>query len=182
MSKRDILLTTARELFSSEGFRATGIDTLLERAGVAKMTLYHHFESKDDLALAVVREVGERVLGDLAEIARGASAPDQALVATVAYPAADELAGGGCLFHHVCAEFKEPDAPLRLAVRAHKEAVQAHFEGLARRAGASDPQGLGRQLFVLFEGGLAGSESACSGAVAQAGVDAARALVAAACA
>lgn len=177
MSKRQTLLETARELFTTAGFRATGIDTLLERAGVAKMTLYHHFDSKDALALAVVEQVGDEVLAALEAQAAAGEGPAEALVGVVGYPAQPAMVGHGCLFHHVCAEFKEADEPLRQAVREHKQRVRELLEGLARRAGARDPKRLADQLFVLFEGSLAGSESACTGHVADAGVDAARALV-----
>ncbi|MHC4374955.1 MAG: TetR/AcrR family transcriptional regulator [Planctomycetota bacterium] len=177
MSKRLTLLETARELFTADGFRATGIDTLLERAGVAKMTLYHHFDSKDALALAVVEQVSDEVLAALEAQSAAAADPAEALVGVVGYPAQPAVVGSGCLFHHVCAEFKEADAPLRQAVRDHKRRVAEHLEGLARRAGARDPRALAQQLFVLFEGALAGSESACEAGVADAGVDAARALV-----
>jgi AcrR family transcriptional regulator len=178
MSKRQTLLAAARSLFTADGFRATGIEALLEHAGVAKMTLYHHFESKDALALAVVAQASEELLAALEAVADAAGDPAEALVAVVGFPAQPQVAGNGCLFHHVCAEFKDPQAPLRLAVRDHKRRVRDHLEGLARRAGAREPRELAEQLFVLFEGALAGSESACDGDLAGAGAVAARALVA----
>ncbi|HXV73669.1 MAG TPA: helix-turn-helix domain-containing protein, partial [Sphingomonadales bacterium] len=62
MSKRGLLLLAAERLFNAEGFHAAGIDRILAEAGVAKMTLYKHFSSKDDLAAAAVREKSARVL------------------------------------------------------------------------------------------------------------------------
>ena len=53
-SRRDHLIDTALRLFYTGGFTATGIDKILAEAGVAKMTLYKHFRSKDDLILAVL--------------------------------------------------------------------------------------------------------------------------------
>ena len=81
--KRDHLVETAFRLFYRDGYRAVGIDTLLAEAGVAKMTLYNHFASKEDLYTAIIdqriQETGdalsdeaiqahddERVFGDLA--------------------------------------------------------------------------------------------------------------------
>jgi AcrR family transcriptional regulator len=60
MSRRDHLVETALELFDRHGFHATGIDRILADAGVAKVTLYKHFSSKDDLILAVLRLRDER--------------------------------------------------------------------------------------------------------------------------
>ncbi len=47
-SKRDLLVETALDLFCSDGFHATGIDKILAESGVAKMTMYKHFKSKDE--------------------------------------------------------------------------------------------------------------------------------------
>ena len=58
--KRDQLIEAALELFQREGFHATGVDRILAEAGVAKMTLYHHFRSKDELILAALRLRDER--------------------------------------------------------------------------------------------------------------------------
>ena len=53
-SRRDDLVETALRLFYANGFNATGIDRILAESGVAKMTLYKHFRSKDDLILAAL--------------------------------------------------------------------------------------------------------------------------------
>src|SRR5256886_16130574 len=49
---RERILDTAYELFSRRGVRGVGVDEVIERAGVAKATLYRHFPSKDDLVVA----------------------------------------------------------------------------------------------------------------------------------
>ncbi|MCD0463298.1 TetR/AcrR family transcriptional regulator [Roseiconus lacunae] len=51
---RERLVETAERLFYAEGIRAVGIDRIIAEAGVAKMSLYNHFDSKDDLILAVL--------------------------------------------------------------------------------------------------------------------------------
>ena len=58
-TKREDLLQAALELFSKSGFQSTGIDSILEKAGVAKMTLYKHFSSKDELVLSALRRLDE---------------------------------------------------------------------------------------------------------------------------
>ena len=54
--KKQHLIDTARRLFASEGFHTTGIERILEEAGVAKMTLYNNFGSKDMLIVAVLNQ------------------------------------------------------------------------------------------------------------------------------
>src|SRR2546423_15034217 len=52
---RERVLTAAYDLFSRQGVRAVGIDTIIARADVAKMTFYRHFHSKDELVLAFLQ-------------------------------------------------------------------------------------------------------------------------------
>ena len=52
--RRDHLVERALALFNAHGYHATGIDKILADAGVAKMTLYNHFKSKDELILAAL--------------------------------------------------------------------------------------------------------------------------------
>ena len=65
--KRDHLLDTAFRLFYRDGYHAVGIDTILAEAKLAKMTLYHHFSSKEELIVALLdrrsTELGEKVRG-----------------------------------------------------------------------------------------------------------------------
>src|SRR6478609_11979175 len=54
VSARERILGAAYELFSRRGIRAVGTDEVIERAGVARATLYRHFKTKNDLVLAVL--------------------------------------------------------------------------------------------------------------------------------
>ncbi len=57
--RREELVQTAVRLFRKNGYHATGIDRILAEAGVAKMTLYKHFRSKDELILGALRRWDE---------------------------------------------------------------------------------------------------------------------------
>ena len=72
-SKREQVLKCARELFEREGFHATGVDRILEKAGVAKMTLYNNFGSKDQLIVEVLNQSSEIMIGRMKEHALAAS-------------------------------------------------------------------------------------------------------------
>src|SRR5260370_32861449 len=58
LSARERILETARDSFYREGIRAVGVDTLIARSGVAKMSFYRSFRSKDELICAYLREEG----------------------------------------------------------------------------------------------------------------------------
>jgi AcrR family transcriptional regulator len=66
---RERLLVTARELFGRDGYDATSIEAVLRKAGVARGSLYHHFESKPALFDAVLDEVVAEVAGKAAQAA-----------------------------------------------------------------------------------------------------------------
>ena len=82
-AKRQHLLATAWRLFYRHGYRPVGIDTLLAEADLAKMTLYNHFSSKDDLIVAVIRKRSEEVLVGLADAVATAGRSSEARVLAV---------------------------------------------------------------------------------------------------
>ena len=59
-SARERILDTAYDLFSRHGIRAVGVDRIIESSGVAKMSLYRNFHSKDALVLAFLERREER--------------------------------------------------------------------------------------------------------------------------
>ena len=65
---RQRIVETAERLFYAEGVRAVGIDRIIAEAGVAKMSLYNHFPSKDDLILAVLQYREEKFDGHVREV------------------------------------------------------------------------------------------------------------------
>ena len=80
-SRRDDLIETALKLFYTGGFNATGIDKILAESGVAKMTLYKHFGSKDELILAVLKRRDEQFRGWLSgEMAKAGPSPKAQLL------------------------------------------------------------------------------------------------------
>ena len=84
---RERILETADRLFYDEGVRAVGIDRIIARSNVAKMTLYTHFQSKDDLILAVLKHrercVSEYFRSAMARHGRKAQSPLRAFFAAL---------------------------------------------------------------------------------------------------
>src|SRR5947209_10172585 len=78
-STRAHLLAVARELFVERGFGGTSIELVLERAGVSKGSLYHHFTNKEALFEAVLDDVETEVAATLTKAARRASDPVEGL-------------------------------------------------------------------------------------------------------
>lgn len=157
-TKRDQLVDTAIRLFGRHGFHATGIDTILKEASVAKMTLYNNFASKDELAVAAVEEKSDRFLSALRQwVETRAESPRGRLLALFDFYGDWFSAGNfaGCFFINACAEFADAGHDVHKAAAAAKQDTFAYIEKLAGDAGAANPHGLAEQLMLLLEGATA---------------------------
>lgn len=165
-SRRDELIDTALRLFYANGFHATGIDKILAEAGIAKMTLYKHFRSKDELILAALRRRDEQFREWFRSfVAKASPNPREQLLAV--FDALDEWINGraeavngfrGCAFIRAAGEFGEPSNPIHQAAAEHKDYVIDYLEGIAREAGAQDPRDLAEQIALLKEGVIVTAE------------------------
>ncbi len=154
---RGRILEAAGRLFYRDGIRPVAMDTVAETAGITKRTLYYHFDSKDDLVVAYLRDIGERLDAALAR-AMGRRGPDPIARLSGLFEdmearfARDEFRG--CPFVNVAAELAE-SGPARAEAAVYKERMRAWFESLARQLGARDPIALSEQLAILLDGAIA---------------------------
>jgi AcrR family transcriptional regulator len=154
---RDRLIAAADELFSRDGIAATPVDEAIRRAGVATATLYHHFDGKDALVAAYLRDRHERWMRRWERHIAAAADPAAALLAI--FDALDEWereggAARGCAFVDAAAELGDRDHPAWSEISAHKEGVRARLVELAQDAGRSDAEALADRLLLLYEGAL----------------------------
>lgn len=132
-SKKEILIRTALRLFCERGFRATGIDTILEEAGVAKMTLYNHFRGKNDLILASLRLLDEKFRKDMAAfVERKASKDAERVLLVFDYLEQwfDNNEFYGCPFLKASGEFPDPGDPIHRSIVEHKFLVTQYIKDL----------------------------------------------------
>jgi AcrR family transcriptional regulator len=151
---RQRILETAQRLFYRDGFRAVGIDTIIAEAGVAKMSLYRHFPSKDDLIVAYLEESNRQYWEWLDGAVAHLDDPAEKLVGM--FEAIEKLATSpecfGCTFQGTAAEFPDRDHPGHQVALAHKRKVRDRFAQLAGEAGMRDPEKLADQLLLLMDG------------------------------
>jgi AcrR family transcriptional regulator len=152
---REAILETAAELFYREGYRAVGVDTIIEKSEVAKMTLYRHFPSKDDLIVAYLKECDEKFwIWFTQSTASTDSRSAETLLAF--FKALEKLVSNpvcyGCPFLNAMVDFPERQHPGHIVALNHKEKVRARFAELAAMAGVSEPEILGDQLLLLMDG------------------------------
>ena len=153
-SARERILETAGRLFYRDGFHAVGVDAIIAESGVAKMTLYRHFPSKDALIAAHLERSNGRFWEWLEGALSGLTDPRARLLGV--FRALEKLAAApqclGCTFQGAAAEFPELAHPGHRAAVAHKRQVLRRFAAAARDAGLRDPEGLARQLLLLMDG------------------------------
>jgi AcrR family transcriptional regulator len=153
-SARDRLLDTAGRLFYARGFQAVGVDEIVAESGVAKMTLYRHFPSKDDLIVAYLRR-SDDAFRDWFERALGRAEDPREKLAAV-FAALEERAQSaqclGCTFQVSASEFPDASHPAHRVAVGHKRAIRARFAQLATEAGLRDPGVLADQLLMLMDG------------------------------
>jgi AcrR family transcriptional regulator len=155
--RRDHLVGTALALFSKHGYHATGIDRILAESGVAKMTLYKHFRSKDDLILAALRRRDEEFRRWFqAEIENRATAPHERIMAVfdVLETWFKDPEFNGCCFIHAAGEYGGKDNPVHAAAAEHKARVQSYLRDLAQSAGVSAADDVAHQLMLLVNGAI----------------------------
>jgi AcrR family transcriptional regulator len=153
--KRDMLLDCARKLFETEGFHTTGIDRILETAGVAKMTLYNNFGSKDLLIVAVLEKASYEMIRRLEEATSQVSSdPYEQILgifdALALWHSDPEFCG--CMFQAAVAEFPDHDSEPAKAAAAHFQRVATMFEQMCSKAELPDPQTLSSMLGMLASG------------------------------
>ena len=156
-SPREKLIRTAQRLFYRNGIHATGVDKIVAEAGVAKMTLYKHFKTKNDLVLAALRRADEEFRNSLMRtVERKGRTPLDRLLALFdalhEWCAQDDFPG--CHFINAAAEFSSHDHPIHVAAANHKKLVLAYVVELATAAKLPNPAQTAKQLFLLMQGAI----------------------------
>jgi AcrR family transcriptional regulator len=157
---RERILESAYELFCRSGTRAVGVDTIIARSGVAKMTLYRNFASKDELILEFLRRRDERWTRAWlqAEVQRRADGPGDRMLAIFdvfgEWFAREDFEG--CAFINVMLELDDRESPVRRACVEHLAAIRGFVRELAEAAGvpAGDAEHVAAQWHLLMKGSI----------------------------
>lgn len=151
------LLDAAEDLFSAHGIQAVGIEAILERAGVAKMTLYHHFDSKEDLVQAwLERRHDAWRTWITAEVQRLSPDPKGRVLAF--FDALEEWCSSpqfsGCPFINTALEIRRGTTPNRGVCDKHFAFLGQFLLELVAQAHVPNPVETARQLSVLAQGAI----------------------------
>ncbi len=155
LSARERILTTATQLFYTHGIHRVGIDLVIAESGVAKMSLYRQFGSKEELVLAFLERINTEWFTWLKERVSAARAPQRPLaVFDALWEWFRTPTFRGCPFVSSAAEFRDPADPVHQAAWRFKKGLRDYFQILLREAGRSDHASLADTFLLLADGAM----------------------------
>ncbi len=177
---RKRLIETAERLFYAEGIHSVGIDRIIADAGVAKMTLYNHFSSKDDLILAVLQyreeQVNEMFTKSMERHLRKGMSRLEAFFA--ALKEWFESSGfRGCSFINATVELADGGHPASQFSAAHKDRLHEMLREFIVEAAGNKAATIAPAVSLLVEGAIVTAVMEQSSKPADVARDAALALV-----
>jgi AcrR family transcriptional regulator len=149
---RERLLAAADELFYEEGVHSVGIDRVIERAGVAKASLYNTFGSKDDLVVSYLQSRQQARADRFARhIEKWDTPRDRALsIFDALAEAVADPTFRGCAFLNASAENSGP--AITQVCDNSRSYLRQLFRDLVAATDAPDPAELAGQLALLYDG------------------------------
>ena len=158
---RDKILETASKLFYKQGVRAVGVDLVVEKAGVAKTSLYRHFGTKDDLVAAFLEREDQAFWSQWDRVSEQHA--DDAKAELDAHldwigERVGQLNYRGCPQINVAAEFPEAGHPARKVAEAHKREMRRRLRLIAERLNIASPDELAGQVSVLINGAFVSTQ------------------------
>lgn len=143
---RERILETAIDLFSSQGYRATGVNEVISKSGVAKATFYHHFPTKVDLCMAYLQSRNTTELNGIKDFIAKKRTPWSRFLGVIESlePWLRHNHLRGCPFLNMVAEEPDVKSPLRQEGKKHYESLRSLIRELAVELINSDPQHYGK--------------------------------------
>jgi len=153
---RDIILDVTEKLIYRHGIAATGMDFLVKTAGVSRKSIYRYFANKDELVIAALQRRDERWMQWLRDEVERREGTGERLLAL--FSALKDWFGTadfrGCAFINTSGETGDPQDPVRLVAKEHKQKLLDYMCELCTEYGAEDPPLRARQLLILIEGAI----------------------------
>jgi len=131
-----------------------GVDRIAAESGLAKMTLYYHFKSKDELVVAWLRRRDEEWMSWLKSAVEGRDGTGLLAVFEALREWFETPDFRGCAFINAHAELGSSSPAAAEIVASHKQALTEYLARLARSEGAAEPEALARELLLLVDGAI----------------------------
>lgn len=151
---RDRLINTASELFYQKGYNRTGINEILEKAGVAKASMYQHFRSKEEMCVEYLRHMDQQLMKDLsAKVESVPEGPDRVMaVIDFVHEFFFQKNFRGCWSLNTIAEMPHDDLLVNTEIQNQKKRFKAWLQKLvADNLKANRPEEVANHLYLLYE-------------------------------
>lgn len=159
---KERILTTASRLFYEQGYTQTGINQILEEAGVAKASLYQHYGSKDELGVAYLKYEREKWFALFQGYLDRQNAPLDRIMACFDFLEESQPKRNfkGCRFINLLAELSDSSPKMREQIVEHKAKVRALFYQLVVDHDPNDgnTRSTADTVYLLFEGSIVESK------------------------
>lgn len=157
LSVRERLIKTASELFYIKGFNSTGINEIIEKANVAKASLYSHFKTKDDLLIAYLNEREEQFMFTLKlfinKQGSGATKVLSLYDFLFYFFETDEFRGCWCV--NTLSEIQKGNEKVKKVILGHKRRLLSFIEQtIKENISVDNAEKLSKQLYLLYEGAV----------------------------
>jgi AcrR family transcriptional regulator len=153
---REKILATAEQLIYQNGIHATGMDLLVKTSGVARKSIYRYFATKDEIAAAALNARDVRWMHWFRTESDRAETPDARILNMFAVLKGWFESEGfrGCAFINTAGEVGDPNDPIRLIAKLHKQKLFDYMLELCEQLNVEQPSVLARQLLILMEGAI----------------------------
>jgi len=181
------ILKTASDLFYRQGYRSTGTNEIIKKAGVAKASFFYHFPTKEALALAYLKDLHAQEAGNLLAFVNKRKTPYDRFLAGIKWiePWIKSNELRGCGFLNMVSEVPDKRSPLRKMAKKHYEVFGGLIAQLTQELIDSDPKryrhlgvsAVTNSYLVIAVGAIAFSETSQDVRPSRRAVEAVKALI-----
>ena len=156
---KERIIETASELFYNNGYNQTGINQIIAEAGVAKASMYQHFRSKEDIAVAYLKQRHINWMDSLNDFVSNADSNKDKLIMSFDYLNTwlEEVNYRGCGFQNIICDLPQDQQKIKDQVLLHKNDLKDLVYKLLKDSeeyNIEESESIGNELLVLMEGAI----------------------------
>lgn len=158
---KERLVETASQLFYEKGYNRTGINEILEKAEVAKASMYQHFRSKEEICLAYLQRMDEQFIMELKEYLNKKAAGKERVIGLFDFLKEFYYRDGfrGCWCLNTVSEIPKDDEQINGEIKKQKNSFRAFIQKLVREnLQVDNEKRLADRLYLLYEGAIVESQ------------------------
>lgn len=156
---KERIIETASDLFYNQGYNQTGINQIIAEAGVAKASMYQHFRSKEDIAVAYLVKRHTMWMGKLDDCVSKESSSKNKVIGCFEYLLEwlTEVNFRGCGWQNIITDLPEENEKIKTQAVYHKNELRSWIHELLLKEDQFNNENakeLGDQVLILIEGAI----------------------------